>query len=630
MNIIVDKGRDARDAVASLMSDIDLMINQIGGTVMPYLIRTETTVPEITDDLRVGAPPEMQRTTAPITASRLTFQVSSSLNDYAVLDITIDNDVQATLNNRPSSTTIMLENVTSVTVAQRIAIRRAVELYSTPHVVSPFTTLRETRNPAFHPGRSFLMDGQQFRLMSWKPDMVGVSAEIGAALDQYGDTSITFDVTGGGDNYVVNAGSPPEPDTFFSPYVVPRSEWSSLTTPVFATPRVRANDDVSGAFIWISNASSGTYNQIGSQDNPQAGGLTTGAFNLSNTSIAILPYDDDIQNVPDLTGDTQDYNAGSLTVLIDSEIMLLESVTANMDGSYTLNNLARGAFGTTITNHSTGTPLVIMSYSDLTPSTTPLLAQMSPAGGTLWVKTQPTDGVIIVDLSTVTPEPLTVPPNLLATITIYQPVGGTIVYVGGPLLIQWQTTAMTGGLNIRISYDGGITWSTIVTAIADNGSYTWSTTTPSTDAVVQVQSALSPTIYANSYPFVIAGNTVTPAFNVSGGPISYFGGGKFYPPGTYTITYLSGGISYASPGMLNINGNTTTNCYRVSFNNGSGTVTAPGNTTVYSTLAALEAANAGANISIAHSGGTIGISLQDSPDWSDNTAAPPAVTYGLS
>ncbi len=78
---------------------------------------------------------------------------------------------------------------------------------------------------------------------------------------------------------------------------------------------------------------------------------------------------------------------------------------------------------------------------------------------------------------------------------------------------------------------------------------------------------MTPTVYAISYPFVLAGNAVLPAFNISGavtnvGPVSYFGGGKYYPPGTYTVTYLSGAISYiGDPVALNINGNYTTNCY---------------------------------------------------------------------
>ncbi len=114
---------------------------------------------------------------------------------------------------------------------------------------------------------------------------------------------------------------------------------------------------------------------------------------------------------------------GALTALVESEISLMESVTANMDGSYTLNNLGRGAFNTTPANHSAGVPVVIVQYENLTPNSSPLLASVSPAGGTLYVKTQPTDGNSWVDLSVVDPQALVVPANLLATIAVTAPTG---------------------------------------------------------------------------------------------------------------------------------------------------------------------------------------------------------------
>ncbi len=76
---------------------------------------------------------------------------------------------------------------------------------------------------------------------------VGVSCEIAAALDQYGDTSVTFDTTGGGDSFVIPPASAPLPDVFFAPFVIPRSEWPANDTPVFGVPRIRANDAVAGA-----------------------------------------------------------------------------------------------------------------------------------------------------------------------------------------------------------------------------------------------------------------------------------------------------------------------------------------------------------------------------------------------
>ncbi len=39
------------------MADVGMLIPEVGGMLKPYLIRTETTIPEITPALRVGPAP---------------------------------------------------------------------------------------------------------------------------------------------------------------------------------------------------------------------------------------------------------------------------------------------------------------------------------------------------------------------------------------------------------------------------------------------------------------------------------------------------------------------------------------------------------------------------------------------
>ncbi len=168
--------------------------------------------------------------------------------------------------------------------------------------------------------------------------------------------------------------------------------------------------------------------------------------------------------------------------------------------------ITRGAFGTTVATHSTGTPAVIVSREDLTPLTSPLLA--GHQGGTLWIKTQPTDGQSVVDLSLVTPEPLLVPVNLLATITVTAPAGGT-AYIGLPLTITWLASQLTGTVDLSYSTDGGTTWTSIATGAADSGTYAWSTTGLSAAAtvLVRVASTTTPTVYGTSYTFALAAPT---------------------------------------------------------------------------------------------------------------------------
>ncbi len=513
VNVLVENGQQADGAVTGLLSDLDMILPQIGGLLTPYLIRTEATVMSVPLDNVEGGLPEQQRQVSDFGGDRYTFQIDDVLNDFGTSDVTLDNDAQAFANNRPQAQTIKLASVTSRSVARQVGVRRAVNLVAQVHKVPAMTLLREARSPLFHPGRSFLLGGVQYRVAGWKVDTVGLSAEVDAYLDQYGDTSITYDPDNDDVNYSVPPAAPPEPDLFFNPLILPRSEWADPATPVFGVPRVRANESVNGAAVWLSATANGTYTQVGEQDTAQAGGVLLGAFSATPGVLAegpgLSPYNDDITDVPDLSGDDASYAAGELTLVCEQEVMLLRSVTAQADGSYLLDDVTRGAFGTTVAAHAIGTPAVIVAREDLSPIPSALLA--GAQGGTLWVKTQPTDGSTFVDLSLVTPEPLVVPLNLLATINVTAPTGGT-VYVGQAVTITWQTTQLTGTLNLAYSTDGGVTWTTIAAGVADTGTYTWPTAgIPAAAAVVvRVSSTVTPTLYATSYPFALV-TPVAPA-----------------------------------------------------------------------------------------------------------------------
>lgn len=511
INVLVDEGKLSADAIGSLLSDIGMLLPQVGGKLVPYLIRAETTVPEITDDLQEGPPPEEQRITAPLLPDRFTFTIPDVLNNYAVSDVSTDDDAQATANQRPQTQAIGLDNIISRFIAYQVGMRKTMELASQVQKVSSFKTLRETRNPKFHPGRSFVMNGTQYRVTSWRPDVAGIEAELEAILDQYGDNTNDPGTGTGGNSLPIPSIDNVEPDTFFLPFILPREWRVSLTTPIFGVPRVRATTAATGAVIWISTTIDGVYQTTGEQDPASAGGTLVAAFNSTpgvlGTGPNITPYDDDILDVPDLTGDSASYNAGALTIVCEQEIMLLESLTANMDGTYTFNNVTRGAFETTVAAHAIGTPCVIVVKSNLSQLYSALL--LANQGGTLWIKTQPTDGTHTVDLSLVLPQPLYVPVNLIATITITAPAGAAVIAIGSTTNITWRTTDLTGNLKIEYSGNGGSTWSTLAASVADTGSYSWNTTglTATSDAEIRISSVATPPVLDVTYPFVIG--TVT-------------------------------------------------------------------------------------------------------------------------
>ena len=507
VNVLVDQGKDAGDAVGWLLADVGMALNQVGGLLTPYLIRQSATVADVPLALLDG-PPQQQRQVGLLQIDRVQFQYDDVLLNYSTGDVTADNDAQAASNNRPQSQTVRLETVTSRSVASAVAVRKAIELTAEQHKLPDLTVGFDGRSPQFCPGRTFTIGGvlPQYRVVAQQASEDGTTAKVTAVLDQYGEVDWTL---GDDDDsgYSVPPAVPPLPDVVFDPIVLPRALWASPATPVFGVPRVRGSPGVTGADVWLATAQTGPYEATGTQDVAQAGGTLLAAFDgnrgVLDAGPAFSPYNDDVEYVPDLTGDDAGYAAGDLVLVVEQEVMLLRSVSPNADGSYTTNEVTRGAFGTTVVAHAAGTPAYVVSRTDLTPIASPLLA--ANQGGTLWVKTQPHDDKgSVVDLSLVTPEPLLVPLNLLATITVTAPTGGT-VYVGQAVTVTWMTANLTGTLDLSYSTDGGTTWTPIAAGVADSGNYPWSTAgVPAATAVlVRVTSTTTPAVYGTSYPFAL-------------------------------------------------------------------------------------------------------------------------------
>lgn len=509
VNVLADSGKQASDAVASLMSDAGILMPIVAGQIKLYPIRVETTIPDLTADLLPNDTLEENQQCYGFNSSRFTFQIPDVLNNFAVSDVGMDNDALASQNNRPTTQSIVLENITNRFTGTRVAYRKMLEIAAEGHKIPGFSALREARNPLFHVGRSFLINGKKYRLNSWKPDTQGISAELEAVLDKYGDTTITFDDDDTSDNLNNPAGASPEPDTFILPLIIPRDEWKSAKTPLFGAARVRANDSITGASVWICPTSDGAYINVGRQDTASAGGTISTDFDTTPGLLVagpeIIPFNDDIIDTPDLTGDSDSYNSGILVLVCEQEIMLLESLTANLSGTYTPNNLTRGAFGTIVAAHTGGTPCAIVLRASLAALSSPLLAMYQ--GSSVFIKTQPTDGSTMVDLSLVTAAELVIPTNLLATLSITHPVGNETINAGTLYPIHWSETKMSGSVKTEYSDDGGSSWTTISSSISDVGSDVWDTTglTVGSNYVVRVSSVDNPSVFAvSSFPFNIS------------------------------------------------------------------------------------------------------------------------------
>jgi hypothetical protein len=101
-----------------------------------------------------------------------------------------------------------------------------------------------------------------------------------------------------------------------------------------------------------------------------------------------------------------------------------------------------------------------------------------------------------------------------------------------------------------------------------------------------------------------------------------------YPAGTYRVTYSAGAMRYG-PGLTQWKLNASVSYgFRVVHSGGT-EIEGPGNSyTGYNTIAEVEAANAGAYVEFTHTGGTIGVRLEDTP-IDDNTPGTPSPTFLL-
>ena len=126
------------------------------------------------------------------------------------------------------------------------------------------------------------------------------------------------------------------------------------------------------------------------------------------------------------------------------------------------------------------------SYSGGTWET--IIASTSNDGSHAWTVTTPTTTAARVRISGVTQTTVTDVSNanfsiVQRTITVTSPNGGETLYAGESHTITWTSQNLSGNVKIEInrSYSGG-TWETIIASTTNDGSHSWTVTTPVTGA----------------------------------------------------------------------------------------------------------------------------------------------------
>ena len=125
-------------------------------------------------------------------------------------------------------------------------------------------------------------------------------------------------------------------------------------------------------------------------------------------------------------------------------------------------------------------------------------------------------------------------------ITVTSPNGGESWAAGASRSITWSSSNVTGNVNILLSRNNGGSWTTIVSNTANDGSQSWTVTSPATtQALVRVESASSSSVFDNSNSSFSITETATASITVTSP-----NGGESWRRGTsHGITWNSTGLT---------------------------------------------------------------------------------------
>ena len=215
---------------------------------------------------------------------------------------------------------------------------------------------------------------------------------------------------------------------------------------------------------WVTATGTDTHSQFG---NPDFVSPTGGTGDLGYYSAAINGDADDF-HVMSLQGSD---HGGSLSVIV---------------GSNGLPQLTTGTY----TDDAVSSPAIAAGN----PATS-IGAEPSPNGGS-----------VEIGAYGGTAESSLTPASFL---TVTAPAGGATVTQGNTVSITWNSYNVTGTVNISVSSNGGTTFTSLATGVANTGSYSWTinaaTFASGADYVVEVASASNPAISAvSASPFTVA------------------------------------------------------------------------------------------------------------------------------
>jgi hypothetical protein len=396
-NSAATEGSEASKVISEMLLDCNTAIVMNSGLLYanPYRRPEAGQVKILTDDLIVGPDMEVTVFTAEATTDNIVFVYKDRANGFRDTDHAVSDDSLADMRGGPSVHRVNMMNVIDSYNAAKIAEFRMQQELSKPNAVK-FTGTRGMITAI--PGDLIARSGfGTMRVLSVKRDSKTSKVEIQGVTEP-------FDVEPSQFIFVPTDPTAAEPavnDTTFKFIELPFG-----MTPVAAIGvlRARANEEIDGAVVHISVDDSAYY-QVGFQNATAVAVMLTTALDSGTDTIieegpSFSPLNGgDVDEIQDLSGDEPTWRSGRQVLFIGNEIILLQSVSPNGDGTYAMEGLIRARYDTEQESHATEAVGFIVDIGKLFPIRDVLVDKNNIPD--LYVKTQPFTSSEIADVSAV-------------------------------------------------------------------------------------------------------------------------------------------------------------------------------------------------------------------------------------
>lgn len=303
-------------------------------------------------------------------------------------------------------------------------------------------------------------------------------------------------------DYNISAGTTNTPVIFEPPN-------SLSVTPQLWIAASGSSSNWGGCNVWVSDDNA-TYQQVGiisgmARHGTLTANLSTGsALDVTNTLAVSLA----VSNGDLTAGTTQNATDLSTLCYVDGELLAYRDATLTGTNAYNLGYLVRGAYGSAIGAHSSGTKFARLDQSIFKYDYDPKFL-----GRTIYIKLQAFNiyGSALQDISTVTPSTYTFAGAQIATV-------GTVSlqqsFVGDSVKVKWDAVAGATSYTVQVRDSGGVSIYRTITVQALSYEYTAQDSTADGGPYRSIQiwvKANSPNGASGAFATVSASNPVPAA-----------------------------------------------------------------------------------------------------------------------